>query len=83
MNDLQKLLDAVAVPIEAATEDQWARNRELVGARRRRRRIGGGVVAGLAAAAAVAIAVTWNPSGNPSPCSRPVRSGRRWWTRRP
>ncbi|WP_328293902.1 hypothetical protein OG218_14370 [Kineococcus sp. NBC_00420] len=65
MNDLQKLLDAVAVPIEAATEDQWARNRELVGARRRRRRIGGGVVAGLAAAAAVAIAVTWNPSGNP------------------
>lgn len=65
MNDLQKRLDAVAVPVQEASEADWARNEELVGARRRRRRVRGGVVAGLAVAAAVAIAVAWNPLGNP------------------
>lgn len=63
--ELQQRLDAVAAPHGAASEDEWTRNRELVGARRRRRRVGGGVAAGLAAAAAVVVAVTWNPAANP------------------
>ena len=63
--ELQQRLDAVAAPHGSASEDEWTRNRKLVGARRRRRRVGGGVAAGLAAAAAVAVAITWNPAANP------------------
>lgn len=60
--ELQQRLDAVAAPHGSASEGEWARNRELVGARRRRR-LGVGVAAGVAAAA-VAVALAWHAPTN-------------------
>ena len=62
--ELQRRLDALAVPPQDASVAEQARNRELVAARRRRRRAGGAVVAGVAAAVAVVVAVTGDLPGS-------------------
>lgn len=62
--DLQRRLDAAALPAEEATPADWERNVALVRSRTRRRRVSGVVFAGLAAAAAVVVAVTWAPRPN-------------------
>lgn len=59
--DLQRRLDAAALPAEEATPADWARNVALVRSRTRGRRVRGVVLAGLATAAAVAVALSWHP----------------------
>ncbi len=61
--DLQRRLDAAALPAEEATPADWARNVALVRSRTRGRRVRGVVLAGLATAAAVAVALSWHPAG--------------------
>lgn len=61
--DLQRRLDAAALPAEEATPADWERNVALVRRRTRQRRVRGVVVASLAAAAAVVVALSWHPAG--------------------
>jgi hypothetical protein len=70
--DLQRRLDAAALPTEEATSADWERNVVLVRSRTRHRRVRRSVVAGLGAAAAVVVAVTWHP---PTDATRVVPAG--------